>query len=80
MTLVFFITFFNAYQGVREVNRAVLNNDADPRRRPRPAAAPCLPADGGELDPVLAAHLGRFSRWSGRSSASISAPPPGWAI
>lgn len=26
VTLVFFITFFNAYQGVREVNRAVLNN------------------------------------------------------
>ncbi|WP_343717162.1 ABC transporter permease subunit [Inquilinus sp.] len=26
VTLVLFITFFSAYQGVREVNRAVLNN------------------------------------------------------
>ena len=57
VTLVFFIVFFNVYQGVKEVS------PVDPRQRPHarheraPAVAPRLLALGAVLDVLLAAHL-----------------------
>ena len=57
MTLVFFIVFFNVYQGVKEVSPVVLANARMLGASRRAAAAPRLPAERDELGVQLAAHL-----------------------
>ena len=60
VTLVFFIVFFNVYQGVKEVS------PTDARQRPhaRHERAPAVPARllafGDVVDVLLSAHLGRL--------------------
>ncbi len=55
--LVFFTTFFNAMQGVREVNPVVLAN-ARILGASRSDLLRHVYSRSGELDPVFAAHLG----------------------
>jgi ABC-type amino acid transport system permease subunit len=76
VTLVFFIVFFNVYQGVREV-------PGDPGECPHArheraaAAAPCLLAGGALLGVLLAAHLGRLraGRRGGRRISRLLGRP-----
>ena len=49
VTLVFFIVFFNVYQGVKEVSPVVLANARMLGANAAPAAAPRLPAERDEL-------------------------------
>ena len=49
VTLVFFVVFFNVYQGVREVSPTLLANARMLGASPPPAAALDLPAVGHEL-------------------------------
>ena len=73
VTLVFFIVFFNVYQGVKEVSPVVLANARMLGAEPAPAAAPRLPAERDELGVQLAAHQRRAWPSSARWSASTSA-------
>ena len=59
-TLVFFIVFFNVYQGVREVPPGRARQRPHARHERAPAAAPRLLAGGADLDVLLAPHLGRL--------------------
>ena len=59
VTLVFFIVFFNVYQGVREVSPVVLANARMLGAIAAPAAAPRLPAERDELGVLEPAQLGR---------------------
>ena len=70
MTLVFFIVFFNVYQGVQEVSPVVLANARMLGASRAAAAAPRLPAERDELGVLEPAHLGRAWRSSARWSAS----------
>ena len=80
VTLVFFIVFFNVYQGVKEVSPTVLANARMLGMNDRAADAPCLLALGAVVDVLLAAYLGRLcrgrrggrriSRLRGRASAT----------
>ena len=56
MTLVFFIVFFNVYQGVKEVSPVVLANARMLGAIAAPAAAPRLPAERDELGVQLSLH------------------------
>ena len=56
VTLVFFIVFFNVYQGVKEVSPVVLANARMLGAIAAPAAAPRLPAERDQLGVQLAAH------------------------
>ena len=56
VTLVFFIVFFNVYQGVKEVSPMVLANARMLGAIAAAAAAPRLPAERDELGVQLAAH------------------------
>ena len=58
VTLVFFIVFFNVYQGVKEVSPTVLANARMLGMSERQLFAPRLLALGADLDVLLAAHLG----------------------
>ena len=58
VTLVFFIVFFNVYQGVKEVSPTVLANARMLGMNERQLFAPRLLALGAVLDVLLAAHLG----------------------
>ena len=49
VTLVFFIVFFNVYQGVREVSPVSARQCAHARRKSATAAAPCLSSERDEL-------------------------------
>ena len=73
VTLVFFIVFFNVYQGVKEVSPVVLANARMLGAIAAPAAAPRLPAERDELGVQLAAHRASGWRSSARWSASTSA-------
>ena len=73
VTLVFFIVFFNVYQGVKEVSPVVLANARMLGANRAAAAAPRLPAVGDVVGVLEPAHLGRAWRSSARSSASTSA-------
>ena len=73
VTLVFFIVFFNVYQGVKEVSPVVLANARMLGASAAPAAAPRLPAERDELGLQLAAHVASAWRSSARWSASTSA-------
>ena len=59
VTLVFFIVFFNVYQGVKEVSPVVLANARMLGASAAAAAAPRLPAERDELGVQLAAHQRR---------------------
>ncbi len=59
VTLVFFIVFFNVYQGVREVSPTVLANARMLGASDRAAAAPRLRAERDELGVRQPAQLGR---------------------
>src|SRR5262249_12931329 len=65
VTLVFFIVFFNVYQGVKEVSPTVLAN-AHARNERASVDAPCVLAVGAVMDVLLAAHFSWFCR-CGRS-------------
>lgn len=60
ITLVFFIVFFNVYQGIREVSPVVLANARMLGGEPSPVAAPCVPTFGDELGFLQLAHLGGY--------------------
>ena len=60
VTLVFFIVFFNVYQGVKEVSPVILANARMLGMSERQLFAPRLLALGAVLDVLLAAHLGRL--------------------
>ena len=68
VTLVFFIVFFNVYQGVKEVSPVVLANARMLGARRRAVAAPRVPAERDELGVQLAAHerRARVRRRGGR--------------
>ena len=80
VTLVFFIVFFNVYQGVKEVSPVVLANARMLGASRAPAAALRLSAVGDVVGVLEPAHLGRAWRSSARWSASISAPRGASAI
>ena len=74
VTLVFFIVFFNVYQGVREVSPTLLDNARMLARAP-PAAAPRVPAVRHQLGVLQPAHLrrpGLRGRGGGRVPGSAS--------
>ena len=79
VTLVFFIVFFNVYQGVKEVSPTVLANarmlGASRRQLLRYIYLPSRDVVG-VLEP---AHLRRAWRSSARWSANISARRRAWA-
>ena len=60
VTLVFFIVFFNVYQGVKEVSPVILANARMLGMSERQLFAPRLLALGAVVDVLLAAHLGRI--------------------
>ena len=60
VTLVFFITFFNAMQGVREVNPVVLANARILGAKRSELSAPRLFPGSGKLDPVFLENFGRI--------------------
>ena len=60
VTLVFFIVFFNVYQGVKEVSPVILANARMLGMNERQLFAPRLLAVGAVVDVLLAAHLGRI--------------------
>ena len=62
VTLVFFIVFFNVYQGVKEVSPTVLANARMLGMNERQLHAPRLLAVGAVLDVLVAAHVGRLCR------------------
>ena len=62
VTLVFFIVFFNVYQGVKEVSTTVLRQRPHARHERAAIDAPCLLALGAVVDVFLAAHRGRLCR------------------
>ena len=59
VTLVFFIVFFNVYQGVKEVSPTILANARMLGHERAPAVPARLLALGAVLGVLLAAHLGR---------------------
>ena len=78
VTLVFFTTFFNAMQGVREVNPVVLANARILGRAAATCCATCIsrrPRAGSSRRCVPRSAL----PWSARSSVSTSAPRRAWA-
>ena len=62
VTLVFFIVFFNVYQGVKEVSPTVLANARMLGMNERQLHAARLLAVGAVLDVLVAAHLGGLCR------------------
>ena len=62
VTLVFFIVFFNVYQGVKEVSPTVLANARMLGMSERAADAPRVLAFGALLDVLLASYRGRLCR------------------
>ena len=80
VTLVFFIVFFNVYQGVKEVSPTVLANARMLGMGERAADAPCLLALGARLGCSPRSTPRSASRWSAPWSANISALPRASAI
>ncbi|MGY4364751.1 ABC-type nitrate/sulfonate/bicarbonate transport system permease component [Bradyrhizobium sp. LB1.3] len=62
VTLVFFIVFFNVYQGVKEVSRTVLDNGSHARHERAAVDAARLLAVGAVVDVLVAAHFGGLRR------------------
>ena len=73
VTLVFFIVFFNVYQGVKEVSPVVLANARMLGAIAAPAAAPRLPADARRAGCSPACTPRSAWRSSARWSANTSA-------
>ena len=71
VTLVFFIVFFNVYQGVKEVSPTVLANARMLGMSERQLTAACLLAVGAVVDVLVAAHRRSALPWSARWSANI---------
>jgi len=80
VTLVFFIVFFNVYQGRAGGQRDRARQWPHARHERTSTDAACLLAVGVVVDVFLAAHFGRLSPWSARWSANISARRRGSAI
>ncbi len=79
VTLVFFIVFFNVYQGVKEVSPVVLANARDAGRQPRGSC--CATSTCRRRRRGCSRACTRRSAWpsSARWSASTSARRAAWA-